>query len=73
MVLNRTPQTAQKLAREAKAKTIRRDQVAKSSFDVIVNATPVGMHGVNRSTFSNRKRSTPGWSSIWSITRWILR
>ena len=46
VVLNRTPQTAQKLAREAKAKTIRRDQVAKSSFDVIVNATPVGMHGV---------------------------
>jgi 3-dehydroquinate dehydratase / shikimate dehydrogenase len=46
LVLNRTPQTAQKLAREAKAKTIRRDQVAKSSFDVIVNATPIGMHGV---------------------------
>jgi 3-dehydroquinate dehydratase / shikimate dehydrogenase len=46
LVLNRTPQTAQKLAREAKAKTLRRDQVAKSSFDVIVNATPIGMHGV---------------------------
>ena len=27
-------------------KTIRREQVAKSSFDVIVNATAVGMHGV---------------------------
>jgi 3-dehydroquinate dehydratase / shikimate dehydrogenase len=46
LILNRTPQTAQKLAREAKAKTIRREQVAKSSFDVIVNATAVGMHGV---------------------------
>jgi 3-dehydroquinate dehydratase/shikimate dehydrogenase len=45
VILNRTPQTAQKLAREAKAKTIRREQVAKSSFDVIVNATSVGMHG----------------------------
>jgi 3-dehydroquinate dehydratase/shikimate dehydrogenase len=45
-ILNRTPQTAQKLAREAKAKTFRRDQLAKSSFDVIVNATPSGMHGV---------------------------
>jgi 3-dehydroquinate dehydratase / shikimate dehydrogenase len=45
-ILNRTPQTAQKLAREAKAKTIRREQVAKSNFDVIVNATAVGMHGV---------------------------
>jgi 3-dehydroquinate dehydratase / shikimate dehydrogenase len=46
VILNRTPQTAQKLAREAKAKTIRREQVAKSTFDVIVNATAVGMHGV---------------------------
>src|ERR1700761_113869 len=46
LILNRTPQTAQKLAREAKAKAIRREQVAKTSFDVIVNATAVGMHGV---------------------------
>ena len=46
LILNRTPQTAQKLAREAKAKTIRREQVAKSTFDVIVNATSIGMHGV---------------------------
>jgi 3-dehydroquinate dehydratase/shikimate dehydrogenase len=44
-ILNRTPQTAQKLAREAKAKSIRREQVAKTTFDVIVNATSVGMHG----------------------------
>jgi 3-dehydroquinate dehydratase/shikimate dehydrogenase len=44
-ILNRTPQTAQKLARSAEAKTIRRDQVAKTAFDVIVNATPVGMAG----------------------------
>ena len=46
LILNRTPQTAQKLAREAKAKSIRRELVAKTSFDVIVNATSVGMHGV---------------------------
>jgi 3-dehydroquinate dehydratase/shikimate dehydrogenase len=46
VIYNRTPQTAQKLAREAKAKTIRREQLAKSHFDVIINATPVGMHGV---------------------------
>ncbi len=46
LILNRTPQTAQKLAREAKAKTIRRELVAKTSFDVIVNATAVGMHGM---------------------------
>jgi 3-dehydroquinate dehydratase/shikimate dehydrogenase len=42
-VVNRTVATAQKLAREAKAKTAKREQLAKSSFDVIINATPVGM------------------------------
>ena len=45
-ILNRTPETAQKLARRAKAKTFRRDQLAKTNFDVIINATPSGMHGV---------------------------
>jgi 3-dehydroquinate dehydratase / shikimate dehydrogenase len=54
-VLNRTPETAQKLAREAKAKTARRDQLAKSSFDVIVNATPIGMHGVKPATLLDPK------------------
>lgn len=44
-ILNRTIETAQKLARQAKAKTIRRDQVAKTHFDVIVNVTPAGMTG----------------------------
>lgn len=44
-ILNRTPETAQKLARQAKAHSIRRDQVAKTHFDVIVNATPAGMAG----------------------------
>jgi 3-dehydroquinate dehydratase/shikimate dehydrogenase len=48
MILNRTPQTAQKLARQAKAKTIRRELVAKTNFDVILNATAVGMHGVKQ-------------------------
>jgi 3-dehydroquinate dehydratase / shikimate dehydrogenase len=45
-ILNRTPLNAQKLAREAKAKTFRRDQLPKASFDVILNATPSGMRGV---------------------------
>jgi 3-dehydroquinate dehydratase/shikimate dehydrogenase len=44
-ILNRTPETAQKLARQAKAKTIRRELVAKTQFDVILNATPAGMNG----------------------------
>jgi 3-dehydroquinate dehydratase/shikimate dehydrogenase len=44
-ILNRTPETAQKLARQAGAKTMRRDQMTKQSFDVIINATPTGMSG----------------------------
>ena len=54
-ILNRTPQTAQKLARAADAKTIRREQVAKTSFDVILNATPVGMAGVKQQTILEEK------------------
>ena len=44
-ILNRTPETAQKLARQSGAKTIKRDAVAKTGFDVIINATPIGMAG----------------------------
>ena len=42
-ILNRTPAPAQKLARQAKARTIKRPDLRKLAFDVIVNATPVGM------------------------------
>jgi len=44
-ILNRTPETAQKLAKQAGAKTIKKEAVAKTAFDVIVNATPIGMAG----------------------------
>jgi len=42
-ILNRTSAKAQKLARQAKARTIKRADLKKSVFDVIINATPVGM------------------------------
>jgi 3-dehydroquinate dehydratase / shikimate dehydrogenase len=42
-ILNRTSAKAQKLARQAKARTIRRADLRKIAFDVIINATPVGM------------------------------
>ena len=48
-ILNRTPETAQKLAKQSGAKTIKREAIAKSGFDVIINATPIGMAG-NRNT-----------------------
>ena len=44
-VMNRTPEAGQKLARQAKAKTFKREQLVKTNFDVIVNATPAGMAG----------------------------
>jgi 3-dehydroquinate dehydratase/shikimate dehydrogenase len=49
-ILNRTLPTAQKLAREAKAKVAKREQLAKNTFDVIVNATPIGMRGSKSQT-----------------------
>ena len=53
-ILNRTPQTAQKLARESGAKSIRRDDLKKMEFDVIINATSVGM-GANGKAILDEK------------------
>ena len=47
LVTNRTAEKGQALARQAKAKYMKRADVAKSSFDVIINATPLGM-GANK-------------------------
>jgi 3-dehydroquinate dehydratase/shikimate dehydrogenase len=44
-ILNRTPETAQKLAKQSGAKVIKREAIAKTGFDVIINATPLGMAG----------------------------
>jgi len=44
-ILNRTPETAQKLARQSGSHVLRRDALGKTQFDVIINATPVGMAG----------------------------
>jgi 3-dehydroquinate dehydratase / shikimate dehydrogenase len=45
-ILNRTSETAQKLAKQSGSKTIKKDALSKTTFDIIVNATPVGMAGV---------------------------
>jgi len=42
-ILNRSAAKGQKLARQARARTIKRADLRKSGFDVIINATPVGM------------------------------
>jgi 3-dehydroquinate dehydratase/shikimate dehydrogenase len=42
-VVNRTHESAVKLAKEAKAKALKREQFAGSHFDALINATPCGM------------------------------
>jgi 3-dehydroquinate dehydratase/shikimate dehydrogenase len=49
-ILNRSLPPAQKLARRAHARSLKRADLKKYAFDVIVNATPVGM---------NNSRETP--------------
>ncbi len=46
-LLNRTPETAQKLARQAGAKVVKREALVKTKVDIVVNATPIGMNGQN--------------------------
>ncbi|MGA9510631.1 MAG: shikimate dehydrogenase [Candidatus Sulfotelmatobacter sp.] len=48
-ILNRGTAAAQKLARRAHARSVKRADLKKYSFDVIINATPVGM-GNSRET-----------------------
>ena len=42
-ILNRSLASAQKLARQARARIMKRPDLKKMAFDVIINATPVGM------------------------------
>ncbi|MFB3916973.1 MAG: shikimate dehydrogenase [Terriglobales bacterium] len=44
-IMNRTPATGQKLARQAHARFVRRADLKKYAFNVIINATPIGMNG----------------------------
>jgi 3-dehydroquinate dehydratase / shikimate dehydrogenase len=48
-ILNRSLPAAQKLARQAKARTVKRADLKRLDFDVIINATPIGM-GNSRET-----------------------
>jgi 3-dehydroquinate dehydratase / shikimate dehydrogenase len=54
-ILNRTAPTAQKLARQAGAKLIKRADLKKLSFDVIVNATSVGMGNTKNSPLEQKE------------------
>jgi 3-dehydroquinate dehydratase/shikimate dehydrogenase len=54
-ILNRTVGPAQKLARSAHARLMKRPDLKKASFDVIINATPVGMGGSQESPLSDKE------------------
>ena len=47
-ILNRTAGPAQKLAHQARARIAKRADLKKLTFDVIINATPVGMGNTQR-------------------------
>jgi len=57
-ITNRTTEKAQSLARQAKAKYVKRSEVAKQSFDVIINATPVGMGNGKQSPLEEKELNT---------------
>jgi 3-dehydroquinate dehydratase/shikimate dehydrogenase len=47
-IVNRTHEKAVKLARQAKAKTLKHEVFAKNRFDVLINTTPCGMAGIKQ-------------------------
>jgi 3-dehydroquinate dehydratase / shikimate dehydrogenase len=57
-ITNRTAEKGQALARQAKAKYLKRADVAKSSFDVIINATPLGMGSNKQSPLEDKELNT---------------
>ena len=54
-ITNRTASVGQKLARQAHAKFLSRSNMRGLQFDVIVNATPVGMGGARVSPLNERE------------------
>ena len=57
-ITNRTAEKGQTLARQSKAKYMKRADVAKSTFDVIINATPVGMGANKQSPLEEKELNT---------------
>ncbi|HXY52472.1 MAG TPA: shikimate dehydrogenase [Terriglobales bacterium] len=57
-ILNRTSGPAQRLARQAHARSIHRPDLKKMSFDVIINATPIGMGNTRESPLNDDEINT---------------
>ncbi|MBZ5679734.1 MAG: shikimate dehydrogenase [Acidobacteriia bacterium] len=54
-ILNRSLASAKKLARQARARTIKRADLKKLAFDVIINATPVGMGNTRETPLQDKE------------------
>ncbi|MGH9531052.1 MAG: shikimate dehydrogenase [Terriglobales bacterium] len=54
-VANRTPGAGKRLAKKARAKYLSRTEIKKLQFDVIINATPVGMGGGRTSPLTEKE------------------
>src|ERR1700730_4031536 len=54
-ILNRSAAPAKKLARQARARTIKRADLKKLAFDVIINATPVGMGNTRETPLQDKE------------------
>ena len=54
-ILNRTAAPAQKLAHQARARVAKRADLKKLTFDVIINATPVGMGNTRESPLNENE------------------
>ncbi len=57
-IVNRTPERGQALAKQTKARYLKRTDVAKTSFDVIINATPLGMGNNLQSPLEEKELNT---------------
>ena len=57
-IVNRTPEKGQALAKATKAKYLKRADVAKMIFDVIINATPLGMASNRQSPLEDKELNT---------------
>jgi len=54
-ILNRSAAPAQKLARQARARIMKRQDLKKMAFDVIINATPVGLQNTKDSPLQDKE------------------
>ncbi len=54
-IANRTPASGMALARQVKGKYVKRAELAKQQFDVIINATPVGMNGAKQAPLEEKE------------------